>query len=54
VTGKDNPLTENSALLLLSDVMVTLEPTAINFPVCEAVVPTVTFPKETLAGETLS
>jgi hypothetical protein len=54
VIGKDIPWTENSELLLLSEVMVTFDPTAVNFPVCEAVDPTVMFPKETLAGDTLS
>ena len=54
VAGSDMPLTTNSELLLLTDVMVTLAPPAVNFPVCEAVDPTVTFPKEALAGERLS
>jgi len=54
VVGRDIPLTENSELLLLADVMVTLDPTAVNFPVCEAVDPTVRFPKEMLAGDRLS
>lgn len=34
--------------------MVTLVPTAVNFPDCEAVDPTVTFPKDALDGERLS
>jgi hypothetical protein len=54
VTGIDKPLRENSELLLLADVMVTFAPTALSLPVCDAVVPTVTFPNETLAGERLS
>jgi hypothetical protein len=54
VLGSDMPLRTNSELLLLADVMVTLAPPAVNFPLCEAVDPTVTFPNDALAGETPS
>jgi hypothetical protein len=48
------PLSENSGLLLLADVIVTLAPTALNAPLREAVDPTVTFPNDALEGERLS
>jgi len=48
------PLTENSELLLVADVIVTLAPAAVNFPLWEAVDPTVTFPKDAVVGERLS
>ena len=54
VVGSDMPLRANSELLLLADVIVTLVPDAVNFPLCEAVEPTVTFPKDALVGDTLS
>jgi hypothetical protein len=54
VVGTDMPLTTNSELLLVADVIVTLAPPAVNFPVCEAVDPTVTFPNDALEGERLS
>ena len=54
VAGSDMPLRENSELLLLADVTVTLAPAAVNVPPFEAVDPTVTFPKDALLGERLS
>ena len=48
------PLRVNSELLLFADVIVTLAPPAVNFPLCAAVDPTVTFPKDALVGERLS
>ena len=54
VLGSDMPLSTNSELLLLADVMVTLAPPAVSFPLCDAVEPTVTFPKDALVGERLS
>lgn len=54
VVGSDMPLTANSELLLLADVIVTLAPPAVNVPVFEAADPTVTFPKDALEGERLS
>jgi hypothetical protein len=54
VVGSDIPLSENSELLLLAEVIVTLAPPAVNLPVCEAVDPTVTLPNDALLGETLS
>ena len=54
VVGSEMPRTTNSELLLVADETVTLVPTAVNFPVCEAVDPTVTFPNEALVGERLS
>lgn len=54
VAGRDIPLTTNSELVLLADVIVTLAPPAVNFPVFEAVDPTVTFPNDALVGERLS
>jgi hypothetical protein len=54
VVGSDMPLRVNSELLLLADVIVMLAPPAVNFPLCEAVDPTVTFPNDALVGERLS
>jgi hypothetical protein len=54
VVGKEIPLNENSELLLLADVIVTLAPTALNAPLFDAVDPTVTFPNDALEGERLS
>jgi len=48
------PLSENSELLLLAEVMVTLAPAAVNVPLREADDPTVTFPNDALVGERLS
>jgi len=48
------PETTNSALLLLIEAMVTLVPDAVSVPPLLELEPTVTLPKLTLVGDTLS
>jgi hypothetical protein len=54
VNGKMTPLTENSGLLRLAEDTVTLAPVALSVPACDALLPTVTFPKLAEPGETVS
>ena len=54
VTGKEIPLSVNSALLEVADVTVTLDPLAVSVPVRFALDPTVTLPKFNDDGETAS
>jgi hypothetical protein len=52
VSGKVTPLRENSALFTLAEDTVTLAPVALSVPGWDVLVPTVTLPKLTDAGET--
>ena len=54
VSGRVIPEIENSGLLLVADVMVTLAPEAVRVPVCIPLVPTVTLPNEMAVGDTAS
>ncbi len=50
VIGREMPLTENSALLMVSDAIVTGPPLADRVTAWDWLVPTTTFPKLTVAG----
>ena len=54
VTGRDNPLTLNPVLLVLSLLMVTLAPEALRNPDALLLLPTTTLPKLSDVGLTVS
>jgi len=54
VTGSVRPLKTNCALLLSTDEIVTDSPVAVTVPLICALVPTFTFPKFAVPGETVS
>ena len=54
VNGKENPLTLNVELLLLTDVTVTLALLAVNLPDAVPLVPTIVSPMARVLGETAS
>jgi hypothetical protein len=54
VSGRDNPLTLNSGLVMPASVTVRLEPLAVRVPVRLLLCPTITLPKFSVAGLTAS
>jgi len=54
VVGRVRPLTENAALFVLAAVTVTLAPDALKLPDAVPLLPTVTLPRFSVAGFTLS
>lgn len=54
VSGRDNPLTLNSGLVMPASVTVMLEPLAVRVPVRLLLCPTMTLPKFSVAGLTAS